>query len=163
MPDTDEPRVTTSPEFGRAVYSLHNPPAQPTTDLIAELEATFASAYLPASQALAMYGMRDRILAALRQAEADRAEVERLRDKHNPDCDALDCEPSGIVKPCNCIVTQRDELAKALELRTADLELYRAALSKWLGDNRACAAVADDCKGEDGCQCVYCLTYALQP
>jgi hypothetical protein len=104
-----------------------------------------------------------RIAQLVRQRDELAKEVERLRGKHHPDCDALDHEPSGIVKPCNCIVAQRDELAKALELRTADLELYRAALSKWLGDNRACAAVADDCKGEDGCQCVYCLTYALQP
>lgn len=50
------------------------------------------------------------ILTALRQAATDRAEVERLRDKHHPDCDALDHEPSGIVKPCNCILSRLAKL-----------------------------------------------------
>ena len=50
------------------------------------------------------------ILAALKRSATDRAEVERLRDKHHPDCDALDHEPSGIVKPCNCILSRLAKL-----------------------------------------------------
>lgn len=54
------------------------------------------------------------ILSALRAVEAQKdAEIERLKARiettrqpmwaaHNPDCDALDTNPDGIRKPCNC-------------------------------------------------------------